>query len=624
MTIPRFSLPIYRLLFLLACGLVLSVNLVSCYSSSYISPRAENGVIRLNQWDFEKYGPATLDGIWRFAWKELISPQNADLVKDGFAVPGKWSGRTTWGVPVTQEGFGTYALTIHLPETDQPFAFYLPIIGHASSIWINGTLVHQTGKVSDSRETMKAEISRDVFSIDPSSTRLELVMQVSNFVHRTGGIDASILFGPEKQIMQIRTRNVFFEAFLTGSLVFTGILHIMIAILFGNKRASLLFAIICFDFAVRNLLTGEQLLAYLIPSLPWSLEYKLEYLTAFSLAVPLIASFIYDLFPLPRSKHFLTIIIGIGLLTGIFIISSPVHTFSRFMVVFNGLVVIQSLYIGYLLIYAMNNRLQGSGVLLSGGIILFVAAISDMLFYQGQIHIGPMAVVGFWFFLLCQAFALAIQFMNAYNRLKRNSLNLEWQVNERTRNLQKANQDLQEQIQEKEKIEEQLRTLSRTDPLTKIDNRYRFNETLDEEIRRVNRYEGSLSIIMFDIDHFKQINDTYGHDIGDKVLVKIAHLVENMIRDIDRFARWGGEEFIILIPNNDVEGATMLAERIRAAIEESGIPPVKELTASFGVVEYRQNEEKTSLLKRVDEALYAAKFKGRNRVVNKNENKPTQ
>jgi len=179
-----------------------------------------------------------------------------------------------------------------------------------------------------------------------------------------------------------------------------------------------------------------------------------------------------------------------------------------------------------------------------------------------------------------------------------------------------GNNKQEDEIKKREEIEEKLRTLSRTDPLTKIDNRYRFNQTLNEEIRRVNRYQGDLSIIMFDIDHFKAVNDTHGHDVGDRVLVSIAQLVENMIRDIDSFARWGGEEFIILTPNNDIDGATMLAERIRKTIELTDFAPVKTLTSSFGVVQYKPGEEKTSFLKRVDNALYAAKYQGRNRVMN--------
>jgi diguanylate cyclase (GGDEF)-like protein len=607
---------------LVAGCVILSLILFSCYSSARIVPKVDNGTIDLRKWEFEKYGPVALDGNWGFVWHQLVSPPKRNLITDFLPVPQNWKGTTLSGIDITPEGYGTYSVTIRLPKMEQPVAFYLPIIAHACTIWINNKLIFQAGKVSDSREAMVPKIARNVFFLEVNEPQIDLVMQVSNFVHKSGGIDTSILFGPKEQILNLRTKNVFFEAFLTGSLVFMAILHIMIAILFTRKRASLLFAVICLDIALRNLLTGEQLLSYLIPELPWSLEYKLEYLTAFSIAMPLIASFIYDLFPHPQTKHFLTTIIGIGLLCGIFIISSPVHTFSRFLVIFDLLIIVQSIYIAFLLISAMSNRLQGSGILLSGGVILLLASVSDMLFYQQQVNIGPLAVIGFWFFLLSQAFAFSIQFMNSFNKLKRFSLNLEWQVEERTRNLQQANLKLQEEIKKKAEIEEKLRTLSRTDPLTKIDNRYRFNEILDEELRRVNRYGGSLAIIMFDIDHFKSVNDTLGHDVGDRVLISVAQLVENMIRDIDSFARWGGEEFIILTPNNDINGASMLAERIRKTIEFTDFSPIKSLTSSFGVIQYQNNEDKTSFLKRVDEALYAAKYQGRNRVVSGNPQSP--
>jgi len=601
---------------ILVCTLLfLSISMVSCQASRKNQPKVENGVIDLRSWDFEKSGPVNLNGDWKFIWKHLILPQNRELITDHLYVPKNWVETTQSGVSIGPEGFGTYSLIFRLSKLDQPVAFYLPIMAHASSIWINGKHMYRAGQVSDNKETMVPGISRDVVVVNTPAESLELIIQVSNFVHNAGGIETSFLFGLKDQITEARTRNIFIEAFLSGSLVLAAILYFLLALLFLKRRAALLFAAICFDIALRGMLTGEQLLYTLFPTLSWELEYKLEYLTAFSLAVPLIALFIYDLFPHPKSKHFLTAIFGTSFLCGLFIILTPVHTFSGFLLEFEILLLLQAIYIAFLLITAIINRLQGSGILFSGGIILLLTAISDIMFYQQLIDIGPLAAIGFWFFLLSQAFAFTIQFKTNFKKLMQISSNLEWQVGERTRNLSKANEKLKEEIKNKEEIEKKLLTISRTDPLTGIDNRYRFNETLDEEISRVNRYGGALSVIMFDIDHFKLVNDTFGHDVGDRVLVNIAHLVENMIRDIDSFARWGGEEFIILTPNNDIDGATLLAERIRRTIELNDFTPVKTLTSSFGVIQYNKNEEKTSFFKRVDEALYAAKYQGRNRVV---------
>ncbi len=596
-----------------------AISLSSCSTPDPVPPMVIGGHIDLHKWDFENHGPVKLDGDWKFVWNRLIGPNNSQEIDDYIHVPKNWKHETRSGINITPEGYGTYALTIRTSKSEKPYALYVPMISHACMIWVNEKLVYQAGVVAKDRVTMKPATSKDVLVVEAYETEIRILMQVSNFVHHIGGIDHSFLFGPKHQIKHLRIKNVSFEAFLTGGLVFTAILYIMIAVLFNKKRAAILFSLICFDIVFLNLVNGENILPYLLPSLPWSIKIKIDFLSAFALPIPLIAAFIYDLFPRPRTKPILILILGIGLLNAIFIISAPVHTFSRFLTAFEVLLLVQCIYMAYLLLVAIYNSMQGSLVIFLGGLVLLASAINDILYYEQIVSVGPLAIMGFWFFLFSQAFAYAIQFMSNYNKLERFSENLEWQVNERTRNLQKTNEKLQEEIKSKEDIEEKLRTLSQTDPLTKIDNRYKFNETLDEEIRRVNRYQESLSVIMFDIDHFKLVNDTYGHDVGDRVLVNVAQLVENMIRDIDSFARWGGEEFVILTPNNDIEGASMLAERIRKTIELTDFSPVSVLTASFGVIEYVKGEDKTSFLKRVDEALYSAKYRGRNQVVRNDE-----
>lgn len=162
--------------------------------------------------------------------------------------------------------------------------------------------------------------------------------------------------------------------------------------------------------------------------------------------------------------------------------------------------------------------------------------------------------------------------------------------------------------------EEELQRLSFTDPLTNIFNRARFRQVLEEEIQRVNRYQTDLSLIMFDIDHFKSINDSHGHDVGDKVLVAMADIVKNCIRESDILCRWGGEEFMILLPHAGLDNASGLAERIRQTIAKSLMGEVGAVTCSFGAAQYCRGEDADSLIKRVDKALYKAKRKGRNRV----------
>jgi diguanylate cyclase (GGDEF)-like protein len=157
-----------------------------------------------------------------------------------------------------------------------------------------------------------------------------------------------------------------------------------------------------------------------------------------------------------------------------------------------------------------------------------------------------------------------------------------------------------------------------TDPLTQTHNRASFNDTIKREMSLATRNVKNLSLIFFDIDHFKTINDTYGHDCGDITLALGAKWIKESLRDSDIIFRYGGEEFVILLSDTDANGAGLLAERIRTSIENHtiayGMETIK-ITASLGVSTLRANDTIESFILRADKAMYAAKNKGRNQVV---------
>ena len=172
--------------------------------------------------------------------------------------------------------------------------------------------------------------------------------------------------------------------------------------------------------------------------------------------------------------------------------------------------------------------------------------------------------------------------------------------------------------------EDRLREIATTDALTGLYNRRYLDDRLRNEVERALRYRYPLSAVMFDIDLFKNINDTYGHDAGDKVLVKIAWLAREACRDADIVARYGGEEFVLILPNTDGKAAFAVAEKLRVAIMETPFRIDADTsisaTASFGVAElpHQEGHEKfdySRLVSAADEALYAAKNAGRNRTV---------
>ena len=170
-------------------------------------------------------------------------------------------------------------------------------------------------------------------------------------------------------------------------------------------------------------------------------------------------------------------------------------------------------------------------------------------------------------------------------------------------------------VQERVEMERKIRKISNTDPLTGAANRLKFEEEYKKELNRSQRYRLPLAFILCDIDHFKQINDTYGHYRGDVVLKKFVHIIHESLRDTDQLFRWGGEEFALLCPHTGLEDALTFAERIRKIVEEADFEIEQNVTLSLGVTICRENDTEETLLRRADAALYEAKRTGRNRSI---------
>ena len=162
--------------------------------------------------------------------------------------------------------------------------------------------------------------------------------------------------------------------------------------------------------------------------------------------------------------------------------------------------------------------------------------------------------------------------------------------------------------------------LARLDPLTHVANRRYFFDRLQIELERSRRHESKLAVLLLDLDFFKRVNDQYGHLVGDSVLVHISDvLTHDVLRRIDVVGRYGGEEFAVLLPDTDLDGACAVAERCRSAIESTPCPRSGggsiAVTVSIGVVAPEVGEGSDGVVRRVDSALYQAKSTGRNRVV---------
>jgi len=170
-------------------------------------------------------------------------------------------------------------------------------------------------------------------------------------------------------------------------------------------------------------------------------------------------------------------------------------------------------------------------------------------------------------------------------------------------------------IRREHALREEVTRLSQEDDLTGLLNRRRISQLLDSEMRRALRYETTFSVVMMDIDNFKAVNDRFGHLAGDAVLKRVADVLRSVVRSTDLVGRWGGEEFIILLPETGIAGGISLAEKLRTQLEAVDFGGLGTRTASFGVARFSPGDDVEALIGRADAGLYAAKNAGKNQTM---------
>lgn len=236
------------------------------------------------------------------------------------------------------------------------------------------------------------------------------------------------------------------------------------------------------------------------------------------------------------------------------------------------------------------------------------------LLARSQVVILMMALSLIAMFLLRKQQKITAQLKQSTEQLIAHQNELEDTVKDRTNALRIKNIILQKEIKDRIKIEAKLFQLATIDPLTSIYNRRKFNEEFQSEINRNRRYHNELSLIIFDIDNFKYINDKHGHHCGDEILKEFTLLIANNIRNTDIFARWGGDEFVLLLPETSLITAMRSAEKLRLLTEKYRFSGIGHITASFGATHFLKGDNEATFINRADDALYVAKEDGRNKV----------
>jgi diguanylate cyclase (GGDEF)-like protein len=242
-----------------------------------------------------------------------------------------------------------------------------------------------------------------------------------------------------------------------------------------------------------------------------------------------------------------------------------------------------------------------------------IAKKSVAMYETQQIKLTNLLIGG----LILLFISLVISYLIS-SYIKKTYLRYKQEISQKTRELQTLNATLEYKVKQRtrelEKMTKKLEHLARTDSLTKIHNRYSIMEILSREINRSKRHDTSLSVLMFDIDFFKKINDNFGHDIGDKVLFNLIRVVKNTLRDIDFIGRYGGEEFLIVMPETTLVEAKVIANRVKSKVSQHDFEHIGKLTISLGLVEFHDDESVDEILKRVDDLMYKSKEEGRDRL----------
>ncbi len=597
----------------------------------------EEAVIDLSKWDFHREGPARMDGKWDFYFSQLLEPN--DFAAPGLQkatmqdVPNSWENYYIEdGGRAPAEGFATYKVRLILPKDSGMMALKVGSISTAYQLWVEGNLLSSSGVVSETKKDSFSKSVPDVVFFEPDAQEVDIVIQVSSYSYHRSGITKSIQIGNASDIIKMEhIRNfliVFFATIMLAVSLYYGIFYL----LRPKDKPPLFLSLVSLVLFLSTLLTTDGLGSYIFPMLSLSFEEKIR-IALLMAALPLLMLFFHYLFGRKTSRKIIKATRYVTLFSMVLILSLPLSRYNPIWPLFLIFIFFNLSYLCYFLLRQIKNKKENAILLFVGIALLSLSILCDIFFDLIGFESGKTLYIGISFFLLCSTLALlrkTVKSIRDAEILSRDLEELNMQmaegynliekiVEERTNQLKNAKENLELVNIELQKDKNLLRRIAVTDGLTKLYNHRFLINGLIKEINRADRYTRKLSIIMMDIDYFKKINDTHGHLFGDVALKKVGDIIKANIRKVDIAGRYGGEEFLIILPETNIVPAMHLAERIRIEVESyqwNLLSDKKEritITISGGVAELDE-ENYLTLLKKADNMLYKAKDNGRNRI----------
>jgi PAS domain S-box-containing protein len=421
----RHKLYIIALPFMMAYLIFFSACLND--SPQRIPPKAVKGVLDLSDWDLKKDGPVDLVGEYEFYWMQHRMPQDFSKTPPGgktefIEVPGYWNGLKLGNKALPGHGYVTYRLNVVLKKQNEPLALRTVEIANAYTIFVNGQRVGSLGQAGKNRETTFPRQFPQIVAFAHKTNQMEIIIQVSNFHHRRGGIWEVIQLGREKDLRKARERRLSFDLLLIGSILLMALYHLGLFIVRKKDLSPLYFGIFCFLMALRSLSAGGRYLLLAFPDLSWELMIKFEYLS-FYLCVPAFAMFMRSIFQ-KFSERFLRLLEMLAIAFSAVVIFTPARFFSQTLNLYEIITLITVIYGLYVIFASLAQKRIEAFIFLLGFVILCLTIINDMLHVENIIQTGFFAQFGFFFFMLSQSFLLSYRFSTALTTVETQQIEL--------------------------------------------------------------------------------------------------------------------------------------------------------------------------------------------------------
>ncbi|WP_110428828.1 diguanylate cyclase [Glaciecola sp. KUL10] len=619
-TLGKFSrLSVWILMGLLALVFLMVVSLLNSDLRDDQLPKIKAGHLDISTINLASEQSIPLEGDWHFYWNTLVDAsqgytESKSIQPSTLYAPNSWTAQIFDGVKLPSKGYATYRTRIKLDRLYQHLAIKIPSMGTAYRLYIGEYLLAEGGIVSADPDIAKSQYNPGIFNFKPPDEEFTITVQVSNHEFYWGGMWHALRLSTPDVIQEEQYRKTLKTTFIVAIFFTIAAFNFIQFSLRTENVLPLLIAISCLMLAMRELEDSQLLHLANIAKLAFETNVKINFLTFYA-STPILVSYFYFSFRQEYNRSVVKWISIASITLSLFVLFTSPSTFSSTMFYYQIFIIPAMLYVFWGLLKAVIRKRDNANLLMFGTTLLFATMLNDILRSLGILDTVLLVSFGLVGFIMCQNYLTYLYFINASDENKVLSMTLA----NKNKSLEELSHSLEEQVKERTtalaQANARLETLANEDPLTLLPNRRGLMVHIEQAKKTLSRSGQAFCLILIDFDHFKKLNDALGHDVGDLVLESGGRLMKSVIREQDLVGRWGGEEFLLLMPNTEIDGASVVAEKLRSQVEQILSEEIKStVTITLGIAQCGRSETIESCLKRADEALYKGKELGRNRV----------